>query len=138
MIRLRSWDDFQKVMREGEIVSRSQFFVLHLTTDEKFNSDLNLSQKPLHVEGSKKEVQMRAGALVPKRWAKRAVTRNTLKRLIYAHLELNELFWPKTHVMVIRLKKEIGKKEFISATSSYLKTTINADLTELFKKVQTL
>jgi len=138
MIRLRSWDDFQKVMREGEIVSRSQFFVLHLTTDEKFNSDLNLSQKPLHSDRSNNEVQMRAGALVPKRWAKRAVTRNTLKRLIYAHLELNELFWCKTHVMVIRLKKEIGKNEFISATSSHLKTTINADLTELFKKVQTL
>jgi len=138
MIRLRSWDDFQKVMREGEIVSRSQFFVLHLTTDEKFNASLNSSPKPLHVNKPNQEVQLRVGALVPKRWAKRAVTRNTIKRLIYAHLELNQSFWPKTHLMVVRLKKEIGKNEFISATSSHLKTTINADLTELFKKVQTL
>ena len=138
MIRLRSWDDFQKVMREGEIVSRSQYFVLHLATDEKFNSELNLSQNPPNTLNQKKEVQMRAGALVPKRWAKRAVTRNTIKRLIYAHLEQKHQLWPKSQAVVVRLKKEIGKSEFISATSSHLKTTINADLTELFEKVQTL
>lgn len=138
MNRLRSWEEFQKVMREGVIAAHSHFFALHLISGEKFNSNLNLSLNASSHRHPSQESSLRAGALVPKRWAKRAVTRNTVKRLIYAHLERNQLHWPKTHVVVVRLKKEIPKVEFFSATSSYLKATIHADLKELFEKVQPL
>jgi ribonuclease P protein component len=137
MNRLRSWDEFEKVMREGEIASRSHYFVLHLIAAEKFKSRVNSDANASVAKGYHSASLQAAGALVPKRWAKRAVTRNTLKRLIYAHLEKNESAWANEQIAVVRLKKQIAKTEFISATSPYLKMVIKADLVELFKRVKT-
>lgn len=71
------------------------------------------------------------GAMVPKRWAKRAVTRNTIKRQIY---QLGTQFAPvlKEKAHLVRLRREFDRKHFVSATSDALKTAVRAELLELF------
>ena len=71
------------------------------------------------------------GTLVPKRWAKRAVTRNAIKRQIHA-VSLD--FEPQLPVAahVVRLRAGFDRKQFISATSPLLKAAVRAELQQLF------
>jgi len=71
--------------------------------------------------------------MVPKRWAKRAVTRNAIKRQIYSvgaqfALQLR----PLGHV--VRLRATFDRKEFISASSDLLKAAVRTELLELFAR----
>ncbi len=71
------------------------------------------------------------GAMVPKRWARRAVTRNTIKRQIYAvapgfAAELG------TAAHVVRLRAGFDRKQFPSATSDALRQAVRAELLQLF------
>jgi ribonuclease P protein component len=72
------------------------------------------------------------GALTPKRWAKRAVTRNLIKRQIYevSALYAHELT-PTAHV--VRLRAEFDKRHFVSASSLALKKAARGELTQLFE-----
>ena len=69
--------------------------------------------------------------MVPKRWAKRAVTRNTIKRQIYA---VSAGFSPQDDqaAFVVRLRRDFSKQEFHSASSDLLKQTVRAELQSLF------
>jgi len=71
------------------------------------------------------------GALVPKRWARRAVTRNTIKRQIYTVSQDFEPQLPKA-AHVVRLRAGFDRKQFVSATSSLLKQAVRAELQQLF------
>jgi len=71
------------------------------------------------------------GAMVPKRWAKRAVTRNTIKRQIYAVADLFEARLPQA-AHVVRLRATFDRKQFVSATSDPLKQAVRAELLQLF------
>ena len=74
------------------------------------------------------------GALVPKRWAKRAVTRNAIKRQIYTvSLGLEPPLPQAAHV--VRLRTAFDRKQFVSATSEALKQAVRGELHELFAKV---
>ena len=73
------------------------------------------------------------GALVPKRWAKRAVTRNTIKRQIYNVSALFETRLPQA-AHVVRLRTGFDRKQFISATSDVLKLAVRTELEQLFSK----
>ncbi len=72
------------------------------------------------------------GAMVPKRWAKRAVTRNTIKRQIYA---VSADFSPQDtqSAFVVRLRRDFSKQEFCSASSDLLKQAVRAELQNLFE-----
>jgi ribonuclease P protein component len=75
------------------------------------------------------------GAMVPKRWARRAVTRNTIKRQIYtvgASFEamLEQVAPDAAHV--VRLRSTFDRKQFVSATSDQLKQAVRAELQQLF------
>ena len=71
------------------------------------------------------------GAMVPKRWAKRAVTRNTIKRQIYSvGAEFESILCVAAHV--VRLRASFDKKQFPSATSDMLKTAVRCELQQLF------
>jgi len=74
------------------------------------------------------------GAMVPKRWAKRAVTRNTIKRQVY-HLgvEFAPVLKEKAHL--IRLRRDFDRKQFVSATSDALKAAVRQELLDLFGQV---
>ncbi len=71
------------------------------------------------------------GAMVPKRWARRAVTRNTIKRQIYTVGATFEARLPQA-AHVVRLRTAFDRKQFVSATSDQLKLAVRAELLQLF------
>jgi len=72
--------------------------------------------------------------MVPKRWAKRAVTRNAIKRQIYSvSTDFESALAVAGHV--VRLRAGFDRKQFISATSDELKTAVRQELQQLFAKV---
>ncbi len=72
------------------------------------------------------------GAIVPKRWAKRAVTRNAIKRQIYSvSTEFESMLALTAHV--VRLRAGFERTQFISATSGLFKTAVRQELQQLFE-----
>ncbi len=71
--------------------------------------------------------------MVPKRWAKRAVTRNAIKRQIYA---VSQDFEPALQqaAHVVRLRSGFDKTRYVSATSDALKVTVREELQQLFAR----
>jgi ribonuclease P protein component len=72
------------------------------------------------------ESEPQVGVVIPKRWAKRAVTRNTIKRQIYSVSATSKLP-PAAHVVRLRASFE----GFRSATSDALRKAVRAELVEL-------
>lgn len=72
--------------------------------------------------------------MAPKRWAKRAVTRNTIKRQVYClGAEFAPLLKEKAHL--IRLRRDFDRKVFVSATSDALKAAVRSELMDLFGQI---
>lgn len=67
------------------------------------------------------------GVLIPKRWARRAVTRNALRRQIYAVSQDLSCQLP-ARAMVVRLRSGFSRQTFVSATSDALKRAARAEL----------
>jgi ribonuclease P protein component len=122
--RLKQWAQFQAVMSCG-VVCKTPHFVLH-----RWNLAAAPEAAPF-VEG-----RLLLGALTPKRWAKRAVTRNLIKRQIHevSALYVHELT-PTAHV--VRLRAEFDKRHFVSASSLALKKAVRSELTQLFDMLST-
>ena len=76
--------------------------------------------------------------MVPKRWAKRAVTRNAIKRQIYTvstSLQ-HDLMTPVSPVaFLVRLRREFSRQVFTSASSAALKEAVRAELLVLMQAV---
>lgn len=75
--------------------------------------------------------------MVPKRWAKRAVTRNTIKRQIYSVSRDFESVLPKA-AHVVRLRAGFDRAQFRSATSELLKQAVHSEIEQLFSKFTSL
>lgn len=74
--------------------------------------------------------------MVPKRWAKRAVTRNTIKRQIYSVCaELESSLAEGAHV--VRLRSAFDRAQFVSATSDALKHSVRTELLKLLERART-
>ena len=73
--------------------------------------------------------------MVPKRWAKRAVTRNAIKRQIYTITGAADGVRLPQAAYVVRLKSGFDRKEFISATSDELKLAVRLELHRLFDRL---
>ena len=73
------------------------------------------------------------GAMVPKRWAKRAVTRNAIKRQIYNVGTLAEHSL-KAAAHVVRLRAGFDNGVYPSATSDALKAAVRQELVQLFAR----
>jgi len=71
------------------------------------------------------------GAMVPKRWARRAVTRNAIRRQIYALADGAPL--PQA-AHVVRLRAGFDRSRFASASSDALKRAVRAELEQLFAR----
>ncbi|MEY3611295.1 MAG: Ribonuclease protein component [Pseudomonadota bacterium] len=71
--------------------------------------------------------------MVPKRWARRAVTRNAIKRQIY---NVSERFGHRLPLAahVVRLRTTFDRQQFISATSEALKQAVRLELEQLFER----
>lgn len=122
----------------GQTVSRTPHFALHrvaLPSLARFSADATSNAAPSSGSTPKKALFAVAdcwlGVIVPKRWAKRAVTRNTIKRQIYAvSTDVSCQLPPAAHV--VRLRSGFDRAEFISATSDKLKVAVRAELQHLF------
>jgi len=84
------------------------------------------------VDDSAGEVAKRLGVVVPKRHARRAVTRSLLRRQIYAagsrHAEaLARGLW------IVRLRAPFDRSRFVSAASPALRAVARAELDDLFR-----
>jgi len=75
--------------------------------------------------------------MVPKRWAKRAVTRNAIKRQIYtvtAQFDAGSFSGIPQTAYVLRLRAAFDKKQFVSATSELLKQAVREELLMLMER----
>jgi len=131
--RLKTKAQFEAVMAGGRTVSRTAHFALHRLpfgappqSPSETGPGSKRSQALFAVEG-----EPWLGTIVPKRWARRAVTRNTIKRQIDAVSLDIEAHLPAA-VHVVRLRAGFDKAQFPSATSVPLKRAVRAELQQLF------
>lgn len=75
------------------------------------------------------------GAMIPKRWARRAVTRNLIKRQIYSIVAEHEAALPAAAYLV-RLRSAFPRQQFKSAASDTLRIAVRAEVEQLFDKAQ--
>ena len=132
--RLKTRPQFQAALA-GPLGVRTAHFALH-------SCDLALVYPPKNSDSMPGEgltapasalAEGALGAMVPKRWAKRAVTRNAIKRQIYAvSTQFASQLRPRGHV--VRLRAGFDRKEFISASSEQLKSAVRAELVDLFTR----
>jgi ribonuclease P protein component len=73
--------------------------------------------------------------MVPKRWAKRAVTRNAIKRQIYS-VSSQVVFDVPGAAHVVRLRSGFDRKQFVSASSDQLKMLVRQELLRLFASIK--
>ncbi|GAB1385333.1 hypothetical protein MASR1M59_04810 [Melaminivora sp.] len=140
--RLKTRPQFQAVLA-GSTVSRTAHFALHRLTlpaspptaavlhtgpDEALDASASLALFALPT-GALPGPWL--GAMVPKRWARRAVTRNAIKRQIYAVAGEQAQAMPHA-AHVVRLRSAFDRKQFISASSELLKQAVRAELQQLF------
>ena len=140
MQRLKPRPQFQAAMAGGT-VSRTAHFALHRLVLDAENAAAAVTRiAPTGPDALPSAQGSQAlfgvsdvwlGAIVPKRWAKRAVTRNTIKRQIYAVADLFEARLPQA-AHVVRLRATFDRKQFVSATSDPLKQAVRAELLQLF------
>ncbi len=75
------------------------------------------------------------GVIAPKRWAKRAVTRNLIKRQVYAVSQEMSAHLPCAY-MVVRQHAAFSREQFISASSPALKRAVRDELQQLLAKIK--
>jgi len=124
--RLKTRPQFQAVLA-GVTLSRTPHFALHQAAPLGQDATA-LDHPPLFSPAG-----LWIGAMVPKRWAKRAVTRNTIKRQVYSlSLDFAPRLAPMPHL--VRLRCGFDRKTFVSATSDALKSAVRLELEQLFAK----
>ena len=144
MARLLSSQDFERVLGSRSRASTVHFAVHHLPADagdpteppaEPFPGDLSTDLKDRGarpVDDSPVPALRRLGAVVPKRHARRAVTRSLLRRQIYAAggrhaAALARGLW------IVRLRAPFDRGSFVSAASVALRQVARDELDELFR-----
>lgn len=130
MQRLQTRPQFQAVLA-GNIIARTLHFALHRNTLDAMHGALadgaaNQRCVLFPVPG------LWLGAMVPKRWARRAVTRNAIKRQIYAVSADFQHLYPQA-AFVVRLRRDFSRAEFISATSPQFRCAVREELQSLLK-----
>jgi ribonuclease P protein component len=125
--------DFQRLLSTRP-VARSSHFSLHHAVPEAPELSTGSRQLADQVVESHKSIappNWRLGLVVPKRQARRAVTRNLVKRqvreMMRQHLDqLPPGDW------VVRLRAPVDAREFASGASTALKLTLRGELIRLF------
>ena len=123
MQRLQTRAQFQATMAGGTVARTAHFALHRLAFNAESAAHLSLFDRP----------DVWLGAMAPKRWARRAVTRNAIKRQIYnvaATLEPQLL----TAAHVVRLRAMFDRKLFVSASSDALKAAVRNELLQLFAR----
>lgn len=139
MQRLKTRAQFQAALAGGTL-ARTAHFALHCVSLQAHTDSaaplgpVTTAQALFPVAG------FWLGAMAPKRWARRAVTRNAIKRQIYNLALAWESEQTQQHggtapaAYVLRLRATFDRKQFISAQSELLKQAVRAELIELFAR----
>jgi ribonuclease P protein component len=135
--RLKTRPQFQAALAGGT-VSRTAHFALHRLNLPKPSNRASAAAEHHGPAPSPEQALFDLsgvwlGAMVPKRWARRAVTRNAIKRQIY---NVSERFGERLPVAahVVRLRTAFDRKFFISASSDQLKLAVRLELEQLFER----
>ncbi|WP_027994599.1 ribonuclease P protein component [Simplicispira psychrophila] len=144
MQRLKTRAQFQATMAGGTVARTAHFALHRLAFDAESAAHLSLSgakKSELPVADIASHTakplfhgpEVWLGAMAPKRWARRAVTRNAIKRQIYSVATALE---PQLLVAahVVRLRATFDRKHFVSASSDALKEAVRAELLQLFAR----
>ena len=150
MQRLKTRPQFQAVLA-GSVIAKTEHFVLHrndldATAPESGPESAKelSSRKTIPANGAAAPAIVDSaqglfpvqdiwiGAMVPKRWARRAVTRNAIKRQIYNVSADSMQNYPRA-AFLVRLRREFSRKVFISATSMQLKEAVRNEVQALMK-----
>ena len=134
---LQKAQQFQAVMQRGQVVARSAHFVLHTLRwpAGALTPAATKAQDMLLFDAARKTY---LGAIVPKRWARRAVTRNLIKRQIrnvmpiYAPTPGSQM--PDSLAVVVRLRASFDAQQFISSSSPMLRAAVRNELNTLLSK----
>jgi len=143
MARLVESSDFERVLGSRSRASTVHFAVHHLPARSDVQARASAGPAPAELstihgksgEGPVDDLPLeplrRLGAVVPKRHARRAVTRSLLKRQIYAAggrhaASLGHGLW------IVRLRAPFDRARFKSAASTALTVTARAELEALF------
>jgi ribonuclease P protein component len=108
---------FQEVL-ETSAFAKTEHFVLHV-------------KKPNLVDANIDTMHLKVGVVVPKRWAKKAVSRNTIKRQIYIVTTQESSKYPfEKHV--VRLNRPFSRSAFLSPSSRALKHAVRKEILSLY------
>lgn len=127
MQRLKIRAQFQAVLA-GTIIAKTPHFALHRNRlDVRTGSSQTAERVRLfHPQDTW------IGAMVPKRWAKRAATRNAIKRQIYAVSADFSQMYPQA-AFVVRLRSGFARTEFVSAVSDELRQAVRHEIQSLMQ-----
>ena len=120
VLHLKTKAQFQAVLA-GTTVAKTAHFVMHRCP----LVDSSLSPSPLF-----RQTGVWLGATLPKRWAKRSVTRHLIKRQVYAVAAQHTL---PNAAYVVRLRQGFDAKKFVSANSDVLKQAVRVEMQRLFE-----
>lgn len=132
--RLQTREQFQAVMAEG-MCARTSHFALH-----RLVLDAQAAPPRAFVRGWASGSAWWVGSLVPKRWARRSVTRHGVRRQIYAAAaECGAVLCPQEPTSqriayVVRQRCTFDVRQFPSAWSPALARAVRAQLRTLFAR----
>lgn len=127
--RLKNREQFQALLKSMGFV-RTEHFVMHRLVLQTL--ELAPLAPPLAAFENGKPGSW-LGAMVPKRWARRAVTRNLIKRQIYSFELPAELTMQNTAYLV-RLRSVFDRQNHKSASSEVLRGAVRAEIEQLYSK----
>ena len=148
LARLVKTADFERVLGARRRATTDHFAVHHLAARPSTSGQVGAGPAPgklstisdpfsaLPVDdspaGSLSDARIWVGAVVPKRHARRAVTRSLIKRQIYAAAErhrdrLGPGLW------IVRLRSPFDRKHFVSAASQALRDDARRELESLLE-----
>lgn len=146
MARIVASADFERVLGSRSRASTPHFAVHHLPAASAGERQAFASPVPHDlstdsskagerpVDDSRCQAPKRLGVVVPKRHARRAVTRSLLKRQIYAAGGRHAEALPRG-LWIVRLRAPFDRQRFVSAASPALRDVARAELDELFRTV---
>ena len=138
MQKLKTRPQFQATMSAGTLARTAHFALHRMVLEPAAKKDMvadptgpgSNDPQALFGIGAVRE-QAWLGAMVPKRWARRSVTRHVIKRQIYAvATDYEAALLCASHV--VRLRSGFDRKQFVSATSDLLKAAVREELQQLF------
>lgn len=130
MLRLKTRAQFQAVLA-GTIIAKTPHFALHRN---RLDARIALlpTVEPVKITRLFHPQDTWIGAMVPKRWAKRAVTRNAIKRQIYTVSADFSQMYPQA-AFVVRLRSGFARTEFVSAVSDQLREAVRHEIQTLMQ-----